>query len=192
MSVGDTPQITPGSLESASLTTWTTILDDTENLSKERTMLADSYNAQVADPLKNLALQCDALRKKVSLPSSSPFILDIVGLTLQHVDFADKLLEERDKVYEDLKKTKKDYDAQCQTLESKRSKSERAYDMDKSRAKSSYDKHLHEANNAKVPSPPHFPSSEKAHIRTPISSRYLLPTAIKPNSTTKIFPSRSL
>src|SRR5437762_13864622 len=102
LSVGDTPQITPGSLESASLTTWTTILDDTENLSKERTMLADSYNAQVADPLKNLALQCDALRKKVSLPSSSPFILDIVGLTLQHVDFADKLLEERDKVYEDL------------------------------------------------------------------------------------------
>lgn len=59
--------------------------------------------------------------------------------------------EERDKVYADLTKTKKDYDAQCQTLESKRSKSERAYDMDKSRAKSSYDKHLHEANNAKVP-----------------------------------------
>jgi formin-binding protein 1 len=59
-------------------------------------------------------------------------------------------LEERDKVYDDLKKTKKEYDARCQTLESKRSKTERAYDMDKSRAQSSYDKHLHEANNAKV------------------------------------------
>jgi hypothetical protein len=66
LSVGDTPQITPGSLESASLTTWTTILDDTENLSKERNMLADSYNAQIADPLRNLSVQCDALRKKVA------------------------------------------------------------------------------------------------------------------------------
>lgn len=73
-----------------------------------------------------------------------------MSLTFQHIDFATKLLEERDKVYSDLTKTKKDYDAQCQTLESKRSKSERAYDTDKSRAQSSYDKHLHEANNAKV------------------------------------------
>jgi formin-binding protein 1 len=68
LSVGDTPQITPGSLESASLTTWTTILDDTDNLGKERNMLADSFNAQIADPLKNLSLQCDALRKKVFPP----------------------------------------------------------------------------------------------------------------------------
>ena len=65
LSVGDTPQITPGSLESASLTTWTTILDDTENLSKERGMLADSFNAQIADPLNTVALRYDDLRKKV-------------------------------------------------------------------------------------------------------------------------------
>jgi len=65
LSVGDNPQITPGSLESASLTTWTTILDDTENLSRERAMLADSFNAQIADPLKNLALRYDDLRKNV-------------------------------------------------------------------------------------------------------------------------------
>lgn len=65
LSVGDTPQITPGSLESASLTTWTTILDDTENLSKERGTLADSFNAQIAEPLKGLALRYDDLRKKV-------------------------------------------------------------------------------------------------------------------------------
>ena len=69
LSVGDTPHITPGSLESASLTTWTKILDSTENLSKERGMLADSFNAQVADPLKNLAVKYDELRKKVYLPS---------------------------------------------------------------------------------------------------------------------------
>jgi len=67
--VGDTPQITPGSLESASLTTWTTILDDTENLSKERIMLADSFNAQVADPLRNLAVRYDEIRKKVIMLS---------------------------------------------------------------------------------------------------------------------------
>jgi len=60
------------------------------------------------------------------------------------------LLEERDKVYSDLTKTKKDYDAQCHVVETKRSKSERAYDGDKGKAQSSYDKHLHEANNAKV------------------------------------------
>jgi formin-binding protein 1 len=68
LTVGDTPQITPGSLESASLTTWATILDETENLSKERGMLADSFNAQIADPLKNLAIRCDELRKKVCAP----------------------------------------------------------------------------------------------------------------------------
>ena len=67
LSVGDTPVITPGSLESASLTTWTTILDDTENLAKERAMLADSFNAQIADPLRNLAAKYDELRKKVPL-----------------------------------------------------------------------------------------------------------------------------
>jgi hypothetical protein len=67
LSVGDTPAITPGSLESASLTTWTTILDDTESLSRERGMLADSFNAQVADPLKTLDLKCEDLRKKVHL-----------------------------------------------------------------------------------------------------------------------------
>jgi formin-binding protein 1 len=66
LSVGDTPAITPGSLESASLTTWTTILDDTENLSRERGMLADSFNVQVADPLKNLGIKCEDLRRKVT------------------------------------------------------------------------------------------------------------------------------
>jgi formin-binding protein 1 len=65
LSVGDTPAITPGSLESASLTTWTTILDDVENLSRERGMLADSFNAQIADPLRVLQSQCEELRKKV-------------------------------------------------------------------------------------------------------------------------------
>jgi formin-binding protein 1 len=69
LSVGDTPQITPGSLESASLTTWTTILDDTENLSKERGTLADSFNAQIAEPLRGLALRYDDLRKKVYILS---------------------------------------------------------------------------------------------------------------------------
>jgi len=47
---------------------------------------------------------------------------------------------------------KKDYDARCQVVETKRSKSERAFDGDKGKAQSSYDKHLHEANNAKVAS----------------------------------------
>jgi formin-binding protein 1 len=131
LSVGDTPQITPGSLESASLTTWTTILDDLENLSKEREMLANSFNAQVADPIRNLQVRCDDLRKK-------------------HVDFAEQLEEERDKVYKDLKECKKAYDARCETLENRRSKKERAYDGEKSKASSSYEKHLHEANNAKV------------------------------------------
>jgi hypothetical protein len=100
------------------------------------------------------------------------------------VDFAEKIEEDRDKVYDDMNKAKKAYDAQCQTLESKRSKSERTYDMDKTRAKSSYDKHLHEANNAKVPS-----KFIKPNHRIPISSKYPFPIDIKPNSSIKTFHS---
>ena len=69
------------------------------------------------------------------------------------MDFAEKLEEERDKVYKELKETKKAYDARCETLETRRSRKERAFDGEKSKASSSYEKHLHEANNAKVHPP---------------------------------------
>jgi hypothetical protein len=64
--VGDTPAITPGSLESASLTTWTTILDDVENVSRERGMFADALNLQIADQIRNLGIRSEELRKRVA------------------------------------------------------------------------------------------------------------------------------
>lgn len=128
LSVGDTPTMTPGSLESASLTTWTTQLTTLESRADEHEKYANELIAKVADPLKFFGAKFEDLRKR-------------------HVEYADKLEAERDSSYASLRKTKGKYDEECQQLESKRKKSESSFD--KTKAKSNYQQQLHEANNAK-------------------------------------------
>ncbi|OQE37106.1 hypothetical protein PENCOP_c010G00878 [Penicillium coprophilum] len=95
LSVGDTPTLTPGSLESASLTTWTTQLNAVESHAAERDKFASELVVQVADPLKQAAAQYEEIRKC-------------------HVEYHGKLEKEREAAYGDLKKAKGKYDGACQ------------------------------------------------------------------------------
>ncbi|KAH7480853.1 hypothetical protein IWW34DRAFT_609925 [Fusarium oxysporum f. sp. albedinis] len=128
LSVGDTPAMTPGSLESASLTTWTTQLTTLESRANEHDRYANNLISQVAEPLKFFGGRFEELRKR-------------------HSDYATKLEQERDASYASLAKTKGKYDTVCQEVESKRKKTESHYD--KAKAQNAYQQQLFEMNNAK-------------------------------------------
>lgn len=97
---------------SASLITWTSILNSTEVLSKEHESLSVELLNQVADPLKDISTRYEDVRKR-------------------HEALSTKLQQERDSVYSDLKKTKEKYDAQCKEVELARVKAEKSYDASK-------------------------------------------------------------
>ncbi|KAG5354938.1 Protein BZZ1 [Yarrowia sp. B02] len=106
LSVGEHPEVTPGSLESASLVTWGEILTQTETLAKEKNRLASELNLQVADQVHALALKSENVRKNLQ-------------------GFSEKLLEDRDGYYSLLKKTKNGYYDACQAVENQRMKGQK-------------------------------------------------------------------
>ncbi|KAB5535073.1 hypothetical protein GE09DRAFT_972532 [Coniochaeta sp. 2T2.1] len=128
LSVGDSPTMTPGSLESASLTTWTTQLTTLESRADEHDRYGNDLINKVAEPLKHVGLRFEELRKR-------------------HADYAEKLEKERDTSYSDLRKVKTKYDAVCQEVESKRKKAESSYD--KAKSQSSFQQQTFEMNNVK-------------------------------------------
>ncbi|CEJ56585.1 Putative Actin polymerization protein Bzz1 [Penicillium brasilianum] len=130
LSVGDTPSLTPGSLESASLTTWTTQLTAVESHAAERDKYATDLIGYVAEPLKNAAAQFEEIRKC-------------------HADYHTKLEKERDASYGELKKAKGKYDGACQEVESRRKKTESSFDHGKAKAQSAYQQQILEMNNYK-------------------------------------------
>ncbi|PQE25458.1 actin polymerization protein [Rutstroemia sp. NJR-2017a BBW] len=130
LSVGDTPTLTPGSLESASLTTWTTQLTTLESRAAEHDRFGGELISQVADPLKVLATRYEELRKR-------------------HVEYSEKLEKERDSTYSDLKKMKGKYDAACQEVENKRKKAESSFDYSKTKAQNAYQQQILEMHNVK-------------------------------------------
>jgi hypothetical protein len=83
---------------------------------------------KVAEPLKHMSVRFEELRKR-------------------HADYAEKLERERDASYADLRKMKGKYDAACQEVESKRKKTESAFD--KAKAQSSFQQQILEMNNVK-------------------------------------------
>jgi hypothetical protein len=131
LSVGDNPTMTPGSLESASLTTWTTQLSAVEAHAAERDKFGTDLLVQVAEPLKHAAVQYEELRKC-------------------HVDFHAKLEKEREASLSELKKVKGKYDGACQEVESRRKKMESAFDHSKNKAQTVYQQQILEMNNVKV------------------------------------------
>ncbi|KAM3529474.1 hypothetical protein MY4038_005395 [Beauveria bassiana] len=128
LSVGDTPSLTPGSLESASVTTWATQLTTIESRAAEHDTYANNLISQVAEPLKYYGGRFEELRRR-------------------HSEYADHLTAERDASYEHLRKVKGKYDTTCQELELRRKKSESSYD--KAKAQSAYQQQMIEMNNAK-------------------------------------------
>ncbi|KAL1891506.1 Protein BZZ1 [Sporothrix stenoceras] len=128
LSVGETPAMTPGSLESASLTTWTTQLTTLESRADEIDNYGNDLVNKVAGPLQTLGVRFEELRKR-------------------HADFAAKVEAERDASYADLRKVKVKYDAVCQEVESKRKKTESGFSQAK--AQSAYHQQIAEMNNVK-------------------------------------------
>ncbi|CAK1356015.1 Protein BZZ1 [Cercospora beticola] len=130
LSVGDTPTVTPGSLESASMTTWTVQLTTLEGRANEHDRFANALIGHVAEPLKHLAAKYEDLRKS-------------------HADYAAKLEKERDGSYADLKKTKSKYDSTCQEVENKRKKTESSFDHGKQKAQAAFQQQQAEMRNMK-------------------------------------------
>jgi formin-binding protein 1 len=130
LSVGDTPSMTPGSLESASLTTWTTQLSTLEARAAEHEKFGLELNVQVAKALEVYRSRYEDLRKS-------------------HAEYQTKLLKERDSSYHELKKTKGKYDSICQEVENRRKKTESAFDYGKQKAQNAYQQHLVEMHNQK-------------------------------------------
>lgn len=126
--MGDNPALTPGSLEAASLTTWTTQLSTLEARANEHGKFAQDLLSQVSTPLEYNARKLDELRKS-------------------HAEYQNKLVKERDSSYGDLKKLKGKYDTVCQEVENRRKKAESSFD--KNKAQSSYNQQLMEMNNIK-------------------------------------------
>ncbi|KAL9038488.1 MAG: hypothetical protein Q9214_005259 [Letrouitia sp. 1 TL-2023] len=130
LSVGDSPTLTPGSLECASLATWTSQLSTLESRAAEHDRYASELILQVADPLKNLATRYEELRRS-------------------HAEYAAKLERERDTSYNDLKKTKGRYDGACQEVENRRKKTESSFDHSKNKAQNAYQQQIADMNNVK-------------------------------------------
>ncbi|KAF2725807.1 actin polymerization protein Bzz1 [Polychaeton citri CBS 116435] len=128
LSVGDTPTVTPGSLESASMTTWTVQLTTLESRAAEHEQFSQNLIGHLAEPLKNLQGRYEELRK-------------------QHAEYAAKLEKEREGSYADLKKTKGKYDSVCAEVESKRKKAESS--LDKNKAQNTYNTQVAEMKNVK-------------------------------------------
>ncbi|KAF8942128.1 hypothetical protein BGZ47_006803 [Haplosporangium gracile] len=110
---------------------WTSILNDTEALSRDRQQFSENLISKVYDPLKVLATKKDEARKK-------------------HVQFAQKLLAEREKSAQERDKAKAKYDASCEEVESSKQKQERAYDeKNQEKLKRSYYQDILDMNNNK-------------------------------------------
>ncbi|KAI1000758.1 hypothetical protein K3495_g7438 [Podosphaera aphanis] len=130
LSVGDTPAMTPGSLENASLTTWTTQLTTVESRAAQHDRYSSELITQLADPLKVLGTRFEDLRKR-------------------HAEYAGKLEIERDSVFGDLRKVKSKYDASCLEVESKRKKAESSFDYSKVKSQNAYQQQILEMHNSK-------------------------------------------
>ncbi|SLM39162.1 actin polymerization protein [Lasallia pustulata] len=130
LSVGDTPSMTPGSLESASLTIWTTQLSTLESRAAEHDRFSSEILLQLAEPLKSLASRYEEIRKS-------------------HVEYAAKLEKERDASFGNLKKTKSRYDGACQEVENKRRKIDSSFDRSKQKAQNAYQQQIMDMHNVK-------------------------------------------
>ncbi|KAI4208466.1 MAG: hypothetical protein LQ348_000128 [Seirophora lacunosa] len=105
-------------------------LSTLESRAAEHDRYATELILQVADPLKNLAVRYEELRKS-------------------HAEYAAKLERERESSYSDLKKTKGRYDGACQEVENRRKKTESSFDHSKPKAQNAYQQQVADMHNVK-------------------------------------------
>lgn len=107
LSVGDEPQITPGSLEAASVVLWNDVLTQTEAISKERDNFASQLQSKVGLNLNTLQAKLDKIARHIA------------GIN-------EFLISEKKASEEDVNKAKKAYDGLCQKTEAARQKTEKS------------------------------------------------------------------
>ncbi|KAJ3332582.1 hypothetical protein HDU76_013759 [Blyttiomyces sp. JEL0837] len=88
---------------------WTSILQDTVNRSKAHSTLADALSTNVCEQLKQLTMAKELARKK-------------------HLQFAQKLVTERERVYAEKERAKRIYDDACDIVEADKTRHDRAVD----------------------------------------------------------------
>lgn len=104
--VGDHPVVTPGSLESALLVMWTEVLTQTETIAKHHSQFLGELSTQVAGKLGVLQSSTEAIHQRL-------------------VQFHQALLDDRERTYTDVSKSKSHYDRLCEAMESARARLEK-------------------------------------------------------------------
>ncbi|SGZ54453.1 CIC11C00000003637 [Sungouiella intermedia] len=107
LSVGDEPQITPGSLESASVVLWNEVLTQTEAIAKERDHFALEISNKICSNLDKLQVKLNKIARHIATIN-------------EFLDLEKKATED------DVSKAKKNYDALCQGTENARQKTEKS------------------------------------------------------------------
>lgn len=107
LSVGESPTITPGSLESASVVLWNEVLTQTENIASQKDRFALDLSSSISGNLAKLQAKLERL--------------------VRHMGLIFEFLETEKKATEDeVAKAKKQYDALCQNMETARQKNEKS------------------------------------------------------------------
>ncbi|QLG70335.1 hypothetical protein HG535_0A02740 [Zygotorulaspora mrakii] len=103
LSVGDTPKVTPGSLEAACLVAWNEVLSQTSFISQDHSQLSKEFDNVIAHQLSGLNAKLDMTLSKIN-------------------GFNGEVTDKRDAIYSELEKAKKNYDDVCMAMEAARSK----------------------------------------------------------------------
>lgn len=103
LSVGETPTVTPGSVEIASVVTWNDLLAQTESISSDHGKLSNDFEKKIAAQINGLNVKLDLTLTKIN-------------------GFNNDLENKRKGANDDLEKAKKHYDDSCQTMEMTRNK----------------------------------------------------------------------
>ncbi|KAI5967289.1 bzz1 [Candida margitis] len=107
LSVGDEPQITPGSLESASLVLWNDVLTQTEAIADEKANFSRELQMKIGENLVSLKGKCERIERQISLIN-------------------EYLTTEKKGVEDEVAKAKKHYDSLCQSTETARDKNQKS------------------------------------------------------------------
>ncbi|EPX70515.1 diacylglycerol binding protein Bzz1 [Schizosaccharomyces octosporus yFS286] len=109
LSVGENPTKSAGSLECASLTTWSKILDELEQSSKIHQKLADDFVLETNEQAKRLET-------------------NVENLTKSYDHLYEKFLEQKESLLTMVKRAKSSYHEACESLESARQKRDKHND----------------------------------------------------------------
>lgn len=103
LGVGQTPTVTPGSIEAASVVAWNEILTQTELIAKDHEKLSQDFVNTISGQINGLYTKLDMTYTRI-------------------VGFFNEMEKRKTNVYSDLEKSKKNYDDSCENMELARNK----------------------------------------------------------------------